>query len=249
MFAARDAEAGVRKQQAPRFRELPGCRDLLPLASADPRRYPCLLESAACGAKARWDILFAFPQQTLSLHADGRVRDASGTDCGTGFLQALDRTFARNRKQFDSPRDLPFTGGWLLYLGYELAGEIEPTLRLPREPHSSTPIALALHCPAAILVDRQRERTWLVAEDGEHLDLLDTMQRDLGSACAHSRMPDSMPQPLDILEDDPASFLAGVERIHHYLRSGDTFQVNLSRQWCARYPSPTNPIAIYDSQI
>jgi len=247
MFGAGDSEAGLRKQQAPRFLELPGCRDLLPLVSADPRRYPSLLESAAPGANARWDILFAFPDETLLLHADGRVRDAAGSDRGEHFLREIDRTFSRNRKQFDSPQDLPFTGGWLLYLGYELAGQVEPTLRLPRDSRSDVPIAVALHCPAAILIDRQRERTWLVAENDEHLDLLGAMQRDLESSCANPRMPDSMPHPPDIIEDDPASFVAGVERIHHYLRSGDTFQVNLSRHWRARYSSPMNPVAIYDS--
>src|SRR5690349_6841012 len=58
-------------------RELPGARDLLALAAAQPQRYPCLLESAAQGGRqARYDILFAFPSDALALGSDGRVRDA-----------------------------------------------------------------------------------------------------------------------------------------------------------------------------
>ena len=34
-------------------------------------------------------------------------------------------------------------------------------------------------------------------------------------------------------EDEPARFLAGVERIKRYIREGDVFQVNLSRAWRA----------------
>ncbi|MER3547097.1 MAG: aminodeoxychorismate synthase, component I [Rhodanobacteraceae bacterium] len=245
MFGARDSEARLQKQQAPRFRALSGCRDLLPLASADPRRYPGLLQSAASAANARWDILFAFPQETLSLHADGRVRDASGVDCGARFLDALDRAHGRSGSS-RANAVLPFTGGWLLYLGYELAQEIEPTLRLPRVSKANMPIALALRCPAAILVDRVRIRTWLVAESGAQADLLDTMQRDLDSIPRGSP-PGALPHPLETIEDDPRDFLAAVERIHHYLRSGDTFQVNLSRQWRARYASQPHPAAVYES--
>src|SRR4051794_37658805 len=48
---------------------LAGARDLLPLAAAHPQRYPCLLESVACsGAQARFDVLFAFPRDSLTLH-------------------------------------------------------------------------------------------------------------------------------------------------------------------------------------
>src|SRR5690606_33364735 len=57
------------------IRELPGCTDLLPLAARHPGRYPGLLESVARGnARARHDILFAFPQDGIRL--DGtRLRD------------------------------------------------------------------------------------------------------------------------------------------------------------------------------
>ena len=232
-------------------RIIDGARDLLPLAAAFPDRYPALLESAARGAHGRWDILFAFPQDSLTQYADGRVRDAGGADCGERFLAALDRAHAIQcgasalRSPADA-RDLPFVGGWLLYLGYELAGEIEPTLRLPRDIHSHMPIALALRCPAAILVDRAHGHTWLVAETGDHAGLLNVMERDLESAAGAS-ISESLPQPLEIVEDASRHFLAGVERIHHHLRSGDTFQVNLSREWRARYASPPHVAAIYQS--
>ncbi|HJU26190.1 MAG TPA: aminodeoxychorismate synthase component I [Rhodanobacteraceae bacterium] len=224
-------------------RELPGRRDLLALAAAGPRRYPCLLESAAAGANARWDILFAFPQESFSLHSDGRVRDGTGADRGARFLEALDLAWtpgAAPAQQFP-----PFTGGWLLYLGYELAAEVEPTLRLPRETREDMPVALALHCPAAVLVDREHDNTWLVVESDAHADLIDAMQRDLEQYSGATAS--DLPHPLEIVEDESRDFLAGVERIHHYLRSGDTFQVNLSRQWRARHAWPPQAAAVYGS--
>ena len=228
-------------------RELPGTYDLLPLAARFPQRYPCLLESALAGPQARWDILFAFPSATLALHADGRVRDQRGVEVGTRFLDALDAAWRAVRPDASLTQgdgsSLPFRGGWLLYLGYELAGEIEPRLRLPVADEPDVPIALAVRCPAAIMVDRRRGRTLLVAESGRG-ELLDVLRDDL-EAGTSSALPDTLLPPASMEEDDPARFLAGVARVHDYLRSGDTFQVNLSRGWRARYAQPPAPASLY----
>ena len=77
----------------------------------------------------------------------------------------------------DAP--LPFTGGWLLYLGYELVSEIEPRLSLPRSPDGIT--ALAMRTPAAWIRDRATQQAWLVAEPGAEA-LLDIFERDVRSA-------------------------------------------------------------------
>lgn len=230
-------------------RELPGLPDLLPLAAKFPRRYPCLLESALPGPHARWDILFAFPQETLALHADGKVRDGRGAAVGTRFLDTLDDALRAVRPDADSEDNNgdgpPFRGGWCVYLGYGLAGEIEPRLRLPQAKRASVPITLAVRCPAAIMVDRRRGRTLLVAESG-HAGLLDALQADL-EAARPSAQDVSLELPTFIDEDTPARFLAGVARVHEYLRSGDTFQVNLSRGWRARYARAPAPAALYSA--
>ncbi len=72
--------------------------------------------------------------------------------------------------------ELPFTGGWLLYLGYELAGEIEPRLRLPLP--AAGPIASAIRIPAAIIHERNSGKSWLIAE-AEFEPLLARMAHDL----------------------------------------------------------------------
>ena len=47
------------------------------------------------------------------------------------------------------------------------------------------------------------------------------------------------------IEDPAERFVAGVTRIHEYLRAGDAFQVNLSREWRARCSQATKPAALY----
>lgn len=218
--------------------QLPGCHDLLALAAADPRRYPGLLESAARGhAHASHDILFAFPGACLELRADGALVGGGGT---RDFLQALDRLWVDARVPQGADPRVPFRGGWFLYLGYELAAQIEPRLQLPHAAEE-LPVALALRCPAAIIVDHRRACTLLVAEAGcEHL--LAAMRADLRDA------PPVNPAAVAVVkmdEDAPQVFIEGVARVHEHLCRGDVFQVNLSRGWRAQLQEPACAAAVH----
>ncbi|WP_425600782.1 aminodeoxychorismate synthase component I [Frateuria edaphi] len=216
------------------LRVLDGRRDLLAPAAAFADRYPCLLESVVRGsAQARYDILFAFPREKLQLQADGRLQEQPGAR----FLDALDAAWQAERVPLQHD-GLPFHGGWVLMLAYELAGEIEPRLRLP--PGGGLPVALALRCPAAIIIDHARDRTLLVAEAGD-AGLLDAMEADLAVSLA---LPALAP-PIAIEEDSPERFLGGVARVHEHLHAGDIFQANLSRAWRAHYARPPAPTALY----
>jgi anthranilate synthase component 1 len=223
-------------------KEIAGARDLLALAASNPQRYPGLLESVARGnARARHDILFAFPQQRVLLDAVGQVRDGDGHRIEGHFLDALDRGWSSERIARDDGIAIPFRGGWLLYLGYELVAEIEPSLRLPAAPEAAMPTAIALRCPAAIIADHERDVVLLVAETG-HENLLDLLAVDIESV--RSYMP-AMPAIAAIGEDAEQDFMAGVARVHEYLRAGDVFQVNLSRAWQARCARATQPAQVY----
>ena len=219
-------------------RILGGRRDLLAPAAAFPQRYPCLLESVVHGtAQSRYDILFAFPRERLTLHADGGLRDDAGVVREGRFLDALDAAWQAERLPPEGD-GLPFHGGWVLLLAYELAGEIEPTLKL--RPPTTLPLALAVRCPAAAIVDHVRDCTILVAEAG-HEDLLDVLEADLAVV---SPIP-PLAAPIGWDEDAPQQFLDGVARIHEHLYAGDIFQVNLSRAWRARYAQPPVPASLY----
>ncbi|GAB3036115.1 aminodeoxychorismate synthase component I [Oleiagrimonas citrea] len=219
-------------------RELPGACDLLSLAAAFPARYPCLLESVASGpAQARWDLLLAFPQSRIQLDADGCTQIDDERFEGR-FLDALDAAWSAER----TPRDedgLPFHGGWALLLAYELIAEVESRLTLPSAP-GPQPVALALRTPAAVLVDHAADRTLLVAEAG-HAELIEAMQSDMR---ASSPLP-PLALRAKVDEDAPSVFLDGVARVHEYLRSGDVFQVNLSRCWRSCPEVPAAPAQVY----
>jgi len=201
------------------IRQREGSTDLLTLHRVNSQRYPFLLQSVAHGAaQTRYDILFAFPEQHIQL--DNISHD---------FLQQLDAQWqAAARVTTPVNSSLPFTGGWFLYLGYELAGQVEPSLSLPVA-KDGLPVSCAVRIPAAVIVDHQQQQTLLIAEQGRE-SLLNSIEDDLEQA---EKITTASPDLVDINlhEDDPRRYLQGVERIKEYIVEGDVFQVNLSRCW------------------
>ncbi|MBI5463181.1 MAG: aminodeoxychorismate synthase component I [Gammaproteobacteria bacterium] len=217
--------------------------DLLRLHEFNPQRYPHLLQSVTPGPQARYDILFAYPETTLSLEADGSVRGTEGS--ATDFLDTLDAHWQRERCAQDLDRDtqLPFRGGWFLYLGYELASQIESRLRLPASP-DATPIAIATRFRTALIHDHQDHTLWLVMEPGTE-DRLDVVLRDIAQIEATPETVGADIPATECTEDDPERYLAMVRRTLAYIRDGDIFQANLARTWTARFAQTIAPGTLY----
>ncbi|MDX1556135.1 MAG: aminodeoxychorismate synthase component I [Xanthomonadales bacterium] len=214
--------------------------DLVALGQAYPEEFPFLLESSGASPHGRASIL---------LFAAGGYL-ASGND-GVGrreFLAQLANWFEKERIAHDPElADVPFRGGWFIYLGYEMAAAIEPVLRIPANP-ASMPDALACRCPGALVVfhDDDARRALAIAEDPQTLEQI--LERARQPAYARSTAsPEDAPrvQVRAVTESDPEIFTAGVRRIHEYLLSGDVFQVNLSRLWHASLVNAVAPLDVY----
>ncbi|RMG29485.1 MAG: aminodeoxychorismate synthase component I [Gammaproteobacteria bacterium] len=215
--------------------------DLLRLVAARPELFPCLLQSTLQGKQGRYDLLFADPGERLVLWPDGRLEGPHAGD--DGFLAALDRWFHAERR--DLPDDRvpgPFAGGWILYLGYELAAEIEPVLSLP-PPHR--PVAIAVRVPAAIVLDHQAGRILVVDEQKDPVRLRELLHLAQGCTAACAPVPETPLPGGACREEPPERYLEGVRRVLHYIREGDVFQVNLSRQWWIDYRTAPDPVRVY----
>ena len=223
-------------------RSLPSTIDLLALHRLAPSRYPLLLESSAQGtAQGRWDLLLVATGERLQLDRDGITRDEHGNAAAGDFFAALDATWQSQRVQRDEPR-WPFRGGWALMLGYELAGQVEPVLRLPSAP-GDIPVAVALRCAAAVLRDHATGECVVVAETS-HANLLDVIAADIQAAALLPTLP-AWQSPATIEEDEAQHYTDGVQRVLEYLAAGDVFQVNLSRSWRARFDGALDPAALF----
>jgi len=216
--------------------------DLLDLQRRAPGRYPLLLESVASGtAQGRWDMLLASDGGRLTLARDGRVQREDGRAAGADFLDALDAERAVTPRP-DGPSPWPFSGGWALFLGYELAAQVEPVLALPPA-QGALPVAAACRCPVAVLRDRNDGGMVAVAEAGAEA-LLEAVLDDIAGLPA---VPGAgaWPRLVACTESPGEAYTAAVARALDYIRAGDVFQVNLSRGWEARFDVPLAPAALY----
>lgn len=215
-------------------------RDLLALHASHPERYPYLLESVTGGGtQARYDILFAASDERLTLGNDG-VLAGPGSDAGS-FLRALDSWWRSAGTGAEIETCAPFRGGWFVFLGYELAGEIEPRLQLPHA-DEDFPVAFATRCPAALIRDRISGTVQVVAEP-DCGALAEQLRSDVDEAIA---LPDNETlRWAALVEDAPEKYLDAVRRIQEYIRAGDVFQVNIARAWHAQFDGPGDAVSLY----
>ena len=238
--------------------------DLLQLHRSNPRRYPYLLQSVAQPAgQASFDILFACPQYALELSADGTQKiktDFTDIDNSQNtFINQIDtstRDFLETFKMlwqlagngWSGDSGLPFSGGWFVYLGYELSKQIEPVLQSGKNNGVDFPTAIASRVPAAIIRSHDDNQFFFIVEEN-YQELSDLIQRDLQSYITSSAYDkenntgDSI--IVSILEDEAQEYIDNVKRIKEYIRDGDVFQVNLSRLWQATLHADISTAQIY----
>lgn len=243
--------------------------ELAQLQKQHEKKYPFLLETSSHSLNSTvsggFDILFALPQETLCLKEgvlafDDNFLDTTtdsdkahvdhGTDnndpIDSEFLLAFDKWWQTHHTEKSLPDNIPYAGGWFVYLGYELAQEVEPVLILPKD-ESNFPTAFATRCPAAIIYDHKLNQTTIIAETGFE-QYLDKIQRELLESQTNiNDMPVSGTQCMITAchEDPPQQYKDSVNRIKKYITEGDVFQVNLSRLWKATTKNYINHIDLY----
>ena len=222
------------------------CPDLLLIHHADTVQFPYLLESVARGTgQARYDILFAYPQQRLVL-ADQELDFAGAPVPDSNFLAAFDHWYGREEVVFPNQSEahtLPFSGGWFVYLSYECVQQIESGLQLPSLSDNALPTAFAVRCPAAIIRDHLQQKTFLVAESKALLTRL-ANDYELALRATVPQLITSFPA-CEIHESPAQDYLQAVQKIKRYILDGDVFQVNLSRRWQVQCASAVNPSLLY----
>jgi len=217
------------------IKALPNIPDLLALHANNPERYPHLLSSnktAICGDDnnviARFDILFACPRQTI-------------TSNDKSFLEQLDDAW-KAEMHAAIKSELPFTGGWFLYLGYELAQQIETGLTLPAA-DDGLPVAFATRFPAAVIIDAHKQQAFIVCE-AKFSDCVEGIESDLQTKVSSEIYKQEFNID-EMLEDEEEDYLRQHEKLHKYIVDGDVFQVNLSRRWQTKLISKVNHASLY----
>ncbi|MEM9265227.1 MAG: anthranilate synthase component I [Cyanobacteria bacterium P01_F01_bin.13] len=123
------------------------------------------------------------------------------------------------------PDHLPFVGGWLGWLGFDTAWEIE-TLPYLKEDTLPFPVAYWYEPEQFAVLDHQQQYLWLAALSPTGID---TMVQRLESHNREPIDPNFTPGNQSVhLCSNQTQFETAVKQAKNHIRAGDVFQVNLS---------------------
>jgi anthranilate synthase component 1 len=219
--------------------------DPLAACRGEPGLFPFLLESAARGtAQGRYDFLFARPDpEMLVLHADGSLTGPHAEGARGDFLTALGTWWQAERRPSGSQQQdgILFHGGWFLFMGYELAGQVETSLKLSCG--RDFPIAFAARVPAALIRDHVTHSAVFTSEAGADPSI---MRRLHESVLLQGKAGETRVLASALMEEEADRYLHQVEQARRYIHAGDIFQANLSRLWQAELAPGTDAVMLYD---
>ncbi len=222
--------------------------DILKFCEAYKNKYPYLLESSAKGnSLARYSILFFKPTRVLEKRKE---------NSNQSFLKNLDELFLREKLNQKLPNtkqklNLPFLGGWFVYLGYELVKEIETTLKIPESPFS-IPTAFVDRVSSSIIFDKLKEELYFVSDRSKNdiLEMLSDYKNIIYEESSikkkYERKKKSKTKIKLLKKDSSSKHKIGVEKCIKHIFSGEIFQANLSRLWEFDIKKNTSDIEIYE---
>ena len=220
------------------------CGQLRDLAQQHPTRYPVLFDSATEGGLGAWSMLAIASGDALWLDRDHGLRQHGvPVPVERGFLATLQRWWLSCRESHAEPIPGPWRPGWAVWLGYELAREIEPSLRLPGSPLSCE--AFALRTPAALIYEHVSGRCWAIGSAGSQ-GLLEQARADAATLASPALVPASLLRAGSLHEAPPSAFLDAVTATQRAIAAGEVYQANLSRQWQATLENGVSGAAVYE---
>ena len=179
----------------------------------------------------RYDIIAARPVKTLVTCAGKTLitcEDGSQEQSTEDPFQLLKEHLGPSQENMTG---LPFCGGAMGYFAYDLGRYIE---NLPEKAVHDIPVpdmAIGIY-DWVVVVDHHKRRSWLVTY-GHNRNTLDQWQ-DLTQLFQNSkkRQPSGFnPQTGVISNFDKPSYARAFDRIKHYIREGDCYQVNLAQRF------------------
>lgn len=188
-----------------------------------------LLESPAnqdCTPQARYSICAGAPRLI-----QGQLQ--TWTPTVGQILPCLRHLLDRQAPSNPLPASLPFTGGWLGWLGYDLAWEIEqlPYLRADRLPF---PVAFWYEPECFTVLDHWQQELWLAASSQAQLEQLYDALTQADQVQSMAQEFERVDAPVLTFQTSQADYQAMVLRAKQHIRAGDIFQANLSLRFASQ---------------
>jgi para-aminobenzoate synthetase component 1 len=196
--------------------------------------------NAGRAAGGRWDIIVLAPRVTLRT-VDAITEIRSGNRRTRSPADPLDLLRGALGPRVDAAGaaelGLPFVGGAVGWLGYDLGRRFERLALGTPLPEGAAQMALGIY-DWALLVDHHARATYLVGR-GDQADPRRQRLRRLSEGRVQRRTqgPAELPRrsfsPMGpVLSDmDEAGYARRFDVVQRYIRAGDCYQVNLARRW------------------
>lgn len=170
-------------------------------------------------------------------------------DAGPDILQRLDTELARGIDTSELPDHLPFTGGWVGYLGYECAALTLPGFS-PRH-RSAQPDAYFVRPQSFLVYDHARRHAHLMAlydEDSapQAAELMGALKRALraaGPSAPASVPPARVHSPTWRISRE--QYLSNIARAKQALAAGDSYEVCLTDTVHGQTDAGTDGLDLY----
>lgn len=194
-------------------------------------------------SQGRYDILSASPYLTLTTQGDeteirdrnsAQLSDQDPLDLLRGYLQSVD---------IQEHPEIPFAGGAIGYFSYDLARRWMRLPALDADKEKLPQMAVALY-DWALVVDHEFKKSWLVSrgKDPRTLqawsDLVEGFSNPLRQLTASFKLTSPIKSHLTRKE-----YAQRFDRIQHYIREGDCYQVNFAQWFSATVEG--DPWALY----
>jgi para-aminobenzoate synthetase component I len=196
---------------------------------------PVLLDSAGGRfAPGRYDIFAADPFVVLRTRGETtgvRYRDGRSESSAQPPLELLKQLLG---DRAGATEGLPFCGGAIGYLGYDLGRRFERLPSIARADIAMPDMALAIY-DWAVIADHQLGRSWLIGQGR------DPRTREQWSSLIerlHTRV-DPSPRPFSVVSPvssnlDRSAYQRAFAEVKAHIRAGDCYQVNLTQRFSAR---------------
>lgn len=190
--------------------------------------------------QGHYDIFAAEPVCTLMTHGDITTITRNGISASS-----TEDPFMLVKQQLLPAmpviKELPFIGGAIGYFGYDLARRLEKLPSVSEDAEKIAEMAVGIY-PWAVVVDHRKRRSHLVGlfdNDSSLETLLERFSR-LPELCDMTDFHVTGPIESNM---DKARYAYAIDRIKHYLKEGDCYQVNLAQRFSA--PCHGNPWHAY----
>ncbi|MDO9424884.1 MAG: aminodeoxychorismate synthase component I [Methylobacter sp.] len=196
------------------------------------KAWAVFLDSGFPGShQGRYDIIAAEPVCTLVTH--GEITEIT---CDAQTITSTENPFDLVKQQlcrfsdFTSDDDLPFNGGAIGYFSYDLARRLETLPKTAEDAEHIAEMAVGIY-PWAVIVDHYLQKSYLVGycDQQKWQDLIKQFSQLPVTPDNHvfkvvGEIKSNM---------DKEAYVHAFNRIKHYLREGDCYQVNLAQRFVA----------------